>query len=117
METIGGATVVFGDGAGESLTAVGTDVTGGGYVGMVGSIPSGTPAPPVHSHPHTDEGFYVAEGDAMFNLDGREVAAPAGSFVFVPRGMPHTAWNAGDGPLRGIIIVSPGDAEHVFEPA
>ncbi len=81
---------------------------------MIGSIPPG-PAPPVHTHPDTDEAFYVADGDAMFNLDGREFAARAGSFVFVPRGTPHTAWNAGAGPLRGMIILSPGDAEHVTE--
>jgi hypothetical protein len=30
--------------------------------------------------------------------------------------MPHTVWNSGDRPLRGLILVSPGDAEHEFVP-
>jgi hypothetical protein len=30
--------------------------------------------------------------------------------------MPHTAWNSGDDPMLGLIVISPGDAEHVFAP-
>jgi len=30
--------------------------------------------------------------------------------------MSHTVWNSGDQALRGIIVVSPGDVEHVFVP-
>jgi hypothetical protein len=30
--------------------------------------------------------------------------------------MAHTLRNAGDDPLRGLIVISPGDAEHVFLP-
>jgi hypothetical protein len=29
--------------------------------------------------------------------------------------MPHTAWNSGDDTMLGLIIISPGGAEHVFE--
>jgi mannose-6-phosphate isomerase-like protein (cupin superfamily) len=68
-------------------------------------------------HPHTDETFYVASGEATFLLGDREVRVEPGSMVFVPRGMRHTVWNSGDEPIRGLILVSPGDAEHVFEPA
>jgi hypothetical protein len=28
----------------------------------------------------------------------------------------HTVWNSGDGPVRGLIVISPGDAEHSFVP-
>jgi mannose-6-phosphate isomerase-like protein (cupin superfamily) len=65
-------------------------------------------------HPHTDEAFYVADGDATFRLGDREVPVVAGGLVFVPRGCPHTVWNSGDRPVRGLILVSPGDAEHEF---
>ena len=37
--------------------------------------------------------------------------------IFPGRGIVHTAGNSGRGPMRGIIIVSPGGAEHIFEPA
>jgi hypothetical protein len=30
--------------------------------------------------------------------------------------MPHTVWHSGDRPLRGLIVVSPGDAEHLLVP-
>jgi hypothetical protein len=30
--------------------------------------------------------------------------------------MPHTVWNSGDGPLRGLILISPGSAEHELVP-
>ena len=71
---------------------------------------------PLHLHPHTDEAFYVAEGELTFRFPDQELVAPAGTFVFVPRGVVHTAGNSGRGPMRGILIVSPGGAEHSFEP-
>ena len=88
----------------------------GAYVVIVGTFPAGQPAPPLHVHPHTDEAFYVADGDATFRLGDRELPVTAGGLVFVPRGMPHTVWNSGDRPVRGLILVSPGDAEHEFVP-
>ncbi|HYH87839.1 MAG TPA: cupin domain-containing protein [Solirubrobacteraceae bacterium] len=62
------------------------------------------------------EAFYVADGEATFRLGDREVPVTSGSLVFVPRGSPHTVWNSGDRPVRGLILVSPGDAEHEFVP-
>ena len=49
-------------------------------------------------------------------LGDREVVATGGDFVFVPRGTTHTAWNSGERELVGLIVISPGGAEHVFEP-
>jgi oxalate decarboxylase/phosphoglucose isomerase-like protein (cupin superfamily) len=46
----------------------------------------------------------------------REIPVAAGYLVFVARGMPHTVWNSGDRPVRGLIVVSPGAAEHVLVP-
>lgn len=71
-------------------------------------------------HPRTDEGFYVADGEATFLLGDREHRVSNGAFVFIPRGTVHTVWNSGDVPVRGLIVISPGDAEHEFvfvEPA
>jgi mannose-6-phosphate isomerase-like protein (cupin superfamily) len=113
METINGCTVVLPSKSPEPVT-FGPAETQGGYVAVVGTFAPGEPAPPFHVHPHTDETFYVAEGDATFLLGDREVAVTAGALVFVPRGMPHTVWNSGEGPVRGLIVISPGDAEHEF---
>ncbi|MFP5371779.1 MAG: hypothetical protein ACLGI3_13670 [Actinomycetes bacterium] len=49
-----------------------------------------------------------------FVFPDREVVAGPGSFVFVPRGVQHTAHITK--PLRGLLISSPGDAEHSTQP-
>jgi len=116
METINGCTVIT-PSAGAEPVGFGADETGGAYRILVGAIPPGQPAPPFHVHPHTDEAFHVSGGEATFLLGDREIRVTAGGFVFVPRGMPHTAWNSADDPMFGLIVISPGGAEHVFEPA
>jgi len=46
--------------------------------------------PPLHVHRDCAESFYVLAGRYAMILDRREVECPAGSFVFVPKGMTHT---------------------------
>lgn len=46
--------------------------------------------PPLHVHTDCAESFFVLAGAYVMHIDGREFACPAGSFVHVPRGMPHT---------------------------
>jgi quercetin dioxygenase-like cupin family protein len=115
METINGCTVIPSSDSPEPA-AFGPAEINGAYRVLVVTIPAGQPAPPFHMHPHTDEAFYVAEGQASFLLGDSEAQVTGGGFVFVPRGMPHTAWNSADAPMRGLILISPGDAEHVFSP-
>jgi mannose-6-phosphate isomerase-like protein (cupin superfamily) len=115
METINRCTVVPPSEAPEPVH-FGPAESQGAYVVIVGTFPAGQPAPPLHVHPHTDEAFYVADGDATFRLGDREVPVTAGGLVFVPRGCPHTVWNSGGRPVRGLILVSPGDAAHEFVP-
>jgi mannose-6-phosphate isomerase-like protein (cupin superfamily) len=88
----------------------------GAYLVLLGEYPPDTPAPPLHLHPNTDEAFYVADGRATFVLGDREVQVETGGMVFVPRGVHHTVMNSGDRPVRGLILISPGDAEHEFVP-
>ena len=111
MEAISGATFVFDHGGEPDL--LGTDLTQGSYRVMVGHAPVGE-GPPMHIHPKTDEGFYIGAGEMRFIFPDREVLAGPGTFVFVPRGVKHTAHITQ--PLRGLLIYSPGDAEHVTQP-
>lgn len=121
METVNGATVVFADPDGleaegeRGPVTFGPGESDGAYVMMIGVAPQSV-GPPLHTHPQTDEAFYVASGVLTFKLGDRELDAPAGTFVFVPRGVVHTAWNSGPDPVRGLIILSPGTAEHTMEP-
>lgn len=113
METINGCTIVQ-QASIEGILTFGPEETAGAYSVMVGEGPAGSPAPALHEHPTTDEAFYVAEGEASFQLEDEQILVPAGGFVFVPRGTVHTVSNAGSGALRGLIIISPGNVEHEF---
>jgi mannose-6-phosphate isomerase-like protein (cupin superfamily) len=78
--------------------------------------PPRAPAPPVHVHHRTDEGFYVLGGTFAFQLDGERIDAPKGSHVLVRRGHPHTFWNAGAEIASCLIVLSPaGFAEYFRE--
>jgi quercetin dioxygenase-like cupin family protein len=114
METINGCTVIRSSEPSEPIR-FGPAETSGSYVVEVGSFPPGT-ALPLHLHPNTDEVFYVADGEATFQLGDRELELGAGAFVFVPRGTTHTVRVSSDSPVRGLIVISPGDAEHEFVP-
>ena len=107
METINGCTVIRSSEAPEPVH-FGAAESHGAYVVIVGTFPAGQPAPPLHVHPHTDEAFYVADGDATFRLGDRELPVTAGGLVFVPRGMPHTVWNSGDRPVVASSSYRPG---------
>ena len=54
-----------------------------------------------------DEAWYVLEGTLGFILGDERLEAPAGSAVLVPRGVPHTFWNAGPGRARYVIVLTP----------
>jgi len=71
--------------------------------------------PPLHTHANEDEAFYVLEGELRFKLDGELGAAPAGSFVFVPRGTPHCFQNVGDDPARILVMFTPAGIERFFD--
>jgi pimeloyl-ACP methyl ester carboxylesterase/mannose-6-phosphate isomerase-like protein (cupin superfamily) len=57
-----------------------------------------TEGPPQHRHAQHDEGFYVVSGTARFTVGQRSYDAPAGTFVMIPPGAPHTFANPGEEP-------------------
>ncbi|MER7972188.1 cupin domain-containing protein [Streptomyces sp. NPDC096080] len=60
------------------------------------TIPPHTPGPPQHRHAQHDEGFYVLSGSVRFTVGEDDHDAPAGTWVMVPPGAPHTFANVGD---------------------
>jgi mannose-6-phosphate isomerase-like protein (cupin superfamily) len=78
------------------------------------TIAPGVLAAPMHRHEQEDEYSYVLEGRVGAVFDGVEVYATVGDFVRKPRGEWHTFWNAGDGPLRILEIITPGGLEELF---
>jgi quercetin dioxygenase-like cupin family protein len=55
--------------------------------------------PPLHVH-EEDEVIYTLAGSLRVKLGDTLREVPAGSFVFIPRGTPHTWQNVGAAPLR-----------------
>ena len=67
-----------------------------------------------HSHPHCEESFYVLEGTLTVKSGGKTYHARAGSFVYIPRGIPHGQGNFTDKPVRFVTTVTPGGIEIFF---
>jgi quercetin dioxygenase-like cupin family protein len=72
-----------------SIVKVAGEVTGGRFAIMEQRAPRGDRSP-LHVHTREDEWFYVLEGELVFWVGGRTINAPMGSFVYGPRGVPHT---------------------------
>jgi len=66
-----------------------TETTGGSVAVIEHLAPRGHGSP-LHVHTREDEWFYVLEGELTFWVDGQVSVAPAGSFVYGPKGLPHT---------------------------
>lgn len=65
--------------------------------------------PPLHVHDE-DEVIYTLEGTFRVKLGDTIHEAPPLSFVFIPRGTPHTWQNVGDEPGRFFATVMPATA-------
>ena len=62
--------------------------------------------PPLHIHHDAAEAFYVLEGEYIIFVDGREFVSPAGSFIFIPAGVPH-GFRVGATPSRKLNFYFP----------
>jgi mannose-6-phosphate isomerase-like protein (cupin superfamily) len=68
-----------------------------------------------HLHRDEDEAWYVLEGRLGFRIGDDEVEAGTGEGVLVPRGTPHTYWNALGSTTRYLLVMGPRTAELVEE--
>src|SRR3954469_8138955 len=73
---------------GALLTIKSSAETTNGGVAVIEHHASQGHGSPLHVHHREDEWFYVTEGELTFWVGGHVFAAPAGSFVFGPRGSP-----------------------------
>jgi quercetin dioxygenase-like cupin family protein len=69
----------------------------------------------LHVHRTQEETFYVLEGECEWRIGEQLVRATAGTFVFIPPGVPHNIGNASDKPARMLMTVSPPGHENYFE--
>ncbi len=65
---------------------------------------------PLHVHHNEDEWFYVIEGELTFWVGGQVITAPAGSFVYGPRDIPHT-FTVSSEQARFLLVTEPAGLE------
>ena len=92
-----------------------TEATGGAYSLTEMIVSPKAKGPPPHQHENCEEAFYVVSGQLDFEVDGEPVAAPAGTFVVVPRGAEHVYCNPLGVPSQVLVIISPPGFEAEFE--
>jgi quercetin dioxygenase-like cupin family protein len=102
--SLGGADVIF---------KIDAETTGGAFSICETTAEPGRLIPP-HLHDTEDELSYVIEGRIGVLIGDEEYTAEAGSWVFKPRGIPHTYWNPGPEPARLIEIITPPGFEGFF---
>jgi quercetin dioxygenase-like cupin family protein len=67
---------------------------------------------PLHVHHREDEGFWVLEGEAIFEVGDRTIEAHAGDYIFGPRDIPHR-YSVGEAGCRILFIMTPGGFENM----
>jgi quercetin dioxygenase-like cupin family protein len=119
--------IVAGPGEGEALWFLGilatvkasAEQTGGAVAVIEHLAPRGSGSP-LHVHGRENEWFYVSEGELTFWVGGETTVAPAGSFVFGPKGIPHTFIVSSE-EARFLLVAEPAGFEQfmraVGEPA
>jgi len=71
--------------------------------------------PPLHRHRDAAEAFFVVEGEYLMFLDEDQQVCPPGTFVYVPRGVPHTFQVTSPGPGKKLNLFSPSAMVGFFE--
>ena len=119
--------IVAGPGEGEAYWFLGNLVTikstaesTGGRVAVIEHLSPQGSGSPLHVHSREDEWFFVLDGELTFWVDGRTSVAPAGTFVFGPKGIPHTFVVSSER-ARFLLVAEPAGFERfvrtVGEPA
>jgi quercetin dioxygenase-like cupin family protein len=85
----------------------------GGRFGLVEAVSRKGTEPPRHVHHREDEAWYVLEGEISFYIGDETHRATPGTFVFAPRGVPHSFVFETD-VIRELILLAPGGPEAHF---
>jgi len=98
---------------GEALWFIGSLTTikasGASTAGRVAVIEHLSPrgsGSPLHVHHREDEWFYIVDGELTIWVGGQVVNARSGSFVYGPRGVPHTYTVESD-TARFLVVTEP----------
>ena len=81
--------------------------TGGAFAVSLVTQPVGI-ATPLHVHSREAEAFYVLEGALSYRAGDDLHLLEAGSFIYLPKGVPHAFRITGAVPAKILAIVAPG---------
>ncbi len=87
-----------------------TSQTGGGFALIEQIAPVGSGSP-YHVHHREDESFYVLEGELEFISGERRMKRGPGTFVFLPREIPHGFRVVEGSPARYLVLTTPSGFE------
>ena len=85
-----------------------------GQFGLVEALVPPGNSPALHIHHAEDEIFWILEGHLTFRCGDDTFESAPGSYVRLPRGVPHTFVVEGDSNARYLILYVPGGAEGFF---
>jgi quercetin dioxygenase-like cupin family protein len=86
--------------------------TGGQMAIIEITEPAGAEAP-LHVHHREDEGFWILEGSATFEVGDTTIEAEAGDYLFGPHDIPH-GYTIGAAGCRMLFIMTPGGIEELI---
>ncbi len=85
--------------------------TTGGMFGLIDNRSAAGFSPPLHVHQREDEAAWILEGEVRFVCGDNAYETGPGSFIFLPRGIPHTFRVEGTADARILFLMLPGGFE------
>ncbi len=121
MDQVAGGAFVLGPGEGRSIdlgnfamsVKATAAETGQAFTLLEAAEPAGF-GPPMHIHHDAAEAFFVLAGEYVIFVDDREYTCPAGSFIYIPRGLRH-GFRVGAVPSRKLNLYSPAAMVGYFD--
>lgn len=106
---------------GEAIWAVGSLFTvklaaeeSGGPLSVMHVVSAPGGATPLHVHHHEAEAFYLLEGEMTYQAGDEVVELGSGSFVYLPKAVPHRFRIRGNKPAVFLALGTPGGVEHLY---
>jgi quercetin dioxygenase-like cupin family protein len=72
-------------------------------------------ATPLHRHTQEAEAFFLLDGTMTYRAGEELFDLEAGSFLYLPRGLPHAFRVTGDRPVRLLALTTPGGLLHLYD--
>jgi mannose-6-phosphate isomerase-like protein (cupin superfamily) len=99
---------------GSLMTIKADDARTGGAMSLIEQVMPPGFASPLHLHHGEDEPMYILDGRFTFWIGDRIVPAEPGTFVYLPRGVPHCFRYEGREPGRLLQLTLPAGLEQGF---